>query len=399
MKNLVLYLIGRFTSLFGNGLMDIVLPIYILERTSSGSYLGLFLAITAIPSLLLIPIFGNYLENFNKKYVMIVTDILQSLLFLSLCFVGNTDLTIFAIFMTISITIEKVFDVSSSSIMSQIIKEEHIEMGNSWKSILDNIALISSPVIGTFIYYNFGIKGVFMINSVTFLLSALTEFFLAYNYENMPMQKQTIFKNLKEVSNYVFEDKRLCKLFIAVMLLNFIIAPLSSVILPYLLLHVEGLSTYQFGIGNSAYVLGSLLGASLILFKKNKFNLATLLNFNSSLFILIGLLCYVFSGQTKIIFLILVGIKLLTGVGVSMVNIPLISSFQKTVPATMQTRFFSLLAFVGGLLIPLGEFIFGQLSDLINVIIILVFAGVLMIILTYILLVKSNTENHKIRAV
>lgn len=390
MNNLVYFLIGRFSSLFGNGLLKIVLPIYILEKTSSGSTLGLFIALTALPSLILTPILGNYLENINKKYVMISMDILQFFLFLGMFILKSLDLKVLGIFLVFSIIIERIFDITSSSIFSQIIEEKYIESGNSFKSIFDNIANITSPVVGTFLYYKLGIHGIFIINAITFILSAISECFIKYDFVIVHRIKQSIIKNLFEVSDFIFKDKNLNKLFIAVMLLNFIIAPLSSVILPYLLLNVHNLSNYQFGIINSVYMIGSVIGASLIIFKKKKLKLTNLLNLNSFLFILIGGLSYFLLGKKEKVFLIVICIEMVIGIVVSLINIPLISNFQKMVPSKMQSRFFSLLSFIGGLLIPLGEFGLGRLSDLLNVHLILVLAGLVMILMTYFLLIRPR---------
>lgn len=396
MNNLIYFLVGRFSSLFGNGLLKIVIPIYILEKTSSGASLGIFISLTALPSLILTPIIGNYLENINKKYVMICMDILQFLLFLCMFTIGNLSLKMLGIFIVFSNIIEKIFDISSSSIFCHIVERRFIEKGNSCKSILDNIAYISSPVVGTFLYYKLGISGIFLINAITFILSAILECFIKYDFVNSCKSKQNIIKNLFEVMEFIYKDSILSKLFVAVMLLNFIVSPLSSVILPYLLLNVHHLSNYQFGIINSTYMIGSVIGASLIILKRKNLKFTSLLNLTSSLFILIGVISYLLLGKREEVFFIVILIELIMGVTVSLINIPLISNYQKLVPPKMQSRFFSLMSFLGGLLIPLGEFGFGGLSELIDSHLILVIAGLIMILVTYILLIKRTGRDNQL---
>lgn len=67
MKNLKLFLIGRFSSFIGNGIFLIVLPIYLLEKISSAAFLGKFLAIIYISVQIFDPFIGNFIEKKNKK--------------------------------------------------------------------------------------------------------------------------------------------------------------------------------------------------------------------------------------------------------------------------------------------------------------------------------------------
>lgn len=99
-------------------------------------------------------------------------------------------------------------------------------------------------------------------------------------------------------------------------------------------------SSQQFGLLNSAYMFGSVLGATVIIVRKNKMKLIKLLNMTSILYILIGVFGHLFSGANVELFLIVFIIQLLMGATVSMVNIPLITSLQLIIPNKMQVRFF-----------------------------------------------------------
>lgn len=214
MRNMSLFLFGSFTSLFGSGLLIIALPIYILNESSSGASLGLFMALTVLPSLFLTPFWGNYLERLNRKYIMIIMDIIHFFSYFVLAYFDNLSMIQLGAFICVSMIVDKIFNISSTSIFSQIIEIGLVEKGNSFKSILDNIAQIISPLAGTMLYMTFGLKGIFYINSITFLISAISEIFIVYNYEKIESNKKKIFENMSEIYHLILKNLTLKKLFI-----------------------------------------------------------------------------------------------------------------------------------------------------------------------------------------
>ena len=82
---------------------------------------------------------------------------------------------------------------------------------------------------------------------------------------------------------------------------------------------------------------------------------------------LLGLLSIMlFKYNHYIYFTIFIFFQFLIGMITTFVNVPLISSFQKNVEIKYQSRFFSLLSFFSGGLIPLGILYAGYLSSYIG---------------------------------
>ena len=72
------------------------------------------------------------------------------------------------------------------------------------------------------------------------------------------------------------------------------------------------------------------------------------------------------------------------------VNVPLISSFQKNVEIKYQSRFFSLLSFFSGGLIPLGVLYAGYLSSYIGADITYIINNVAIILIVFIVFRKNK---------
>ena len=386
MQNLFYFLIGRVTSYFGVVLLRIALPIFILEKTGSASALGTFMALVSLPAFLLSPILGNYLESLNKKYVIVITDFMQFIVFLILYLFQIQDLNMLRVFVFLSFTLGKAFEISSSSIFSQIIEERYIEKGNSYRSILDNISGVGSPIIGVFIYNSFGIGGIFLVNAITFVFSALVEIFIKYKFIKTSLKNSNLIENILESIEFVLKNKDLSRIFFTSKALNFIIGPISSITIPFLLLKIHSFSNYEFGIIESASILGAIIGATIIIVKNKSLKLLVLLNINSILIITIGATSWLLWSYKRELFFIVLFMQFLIGFFANLISIPIISNYQRSVPIYMQSRFFALSAFLDGILIPIGEFGVGKMSLFINSNLILIMGGVLMIFIAYFLL-------------
>lgn len=386
MQNLFYFLIGRVTSYFGVGLLRIALPIFILEKTGSASALGTFMALVSLPAFLLSPILGNYLESLNKKYVIVITDFMQFIVFLILYLFQIQDLNMLRVFVFLSFTLGKAFEISSSSIFSQIIEERYIEKGNSYRSILDNISGVGSPIIGVFIYNSFGIGGIFLVNAITFVFSALVETFIKYKFIKTSLKNSNLIENILESIEFVLKNKDLSRIFFTSKALNFIIGPISSITIPFLLLKIHSFSNYEFGIIESASILGAIIGATIVIIKNKSLKLLVLLNINSILIIMIGATSWLLWSYKRELFFIVLFMQFLIGFFANLISIPIISNYQRSVPIYMQSRFFALSAFLDGVLIPIGEFGVGKMSLFINSNLILIMGGALMIFITCFLL-------------
>ena len=154
------------------------------------------------------------------------------------------------------------------------------------------------------------------------------------------------------------------------MFLNFFIANNDEIINPGILIKKYGISEKLFGFSATSYGVGSVFAGIFIYYNK-KFKLLKKLKLlfilNSSLMCLGGLLSIIlFRYNHYIYFTIFIFFQFLIGMITTFVNVPLISSFQRSVGIEYQSRFFSILSFFSGGLIPLGILYAGYLSSYIG---------------------------------
>ena len=372
-SNIKLLLLGRAVSLFGSTIYLIVLPLYILNTTKNLKTTGIFFAAVNFPTIIVSIFIGTIIEKFNKKNIILICDFLTSMLYFVLfLYLKNFNSLSFLFLISFFINIiSKFFEIASKVLFSEINSSETLEKYNGLQSFMENTIIIVGPVIGTYLFVTFDFNLILIIVSLGYFLSFLQELFIKYE-KNLDLSKENsnFFKDFKEGINYIKNNKIILNFFILVMFLNFFIANNDEIINPGILIRKYEISEKLFGFSATSYGAGSVF-AGIFIYYNNKFKflkkLKLLFILNSFLMCLLGLLSIIlFKYNHYIYFIIFIFFQFLIGMITTFVNVPLISSFQKNVDIKYQSRFFSILSFFSGGLIPLGILYAGYLSSYIG---------------------------------
>ena len=74
-RNFTLLLLGQIFSLLGNGALRFALSMYVLEKTGSAAVFGTLLAVSMIPTILLMPFGGVLADRVSRQKVMVGLDL------------------------------------------------------------------------------------------------------------------------------------------------------------------------------------------------------------------------------------------------------------------------------------------------------------------------------------
>ncbi|WP_336177659.1 MFS transporter [Fusobacterium polymorphum] len=372
-SNIKLLLLGRAVSLFGSTIYLIVLPLYILNTTKNLKTTGIFFAAVNFPTIIVSIFIGTIIEKFNKKNIILICDFLTSMLYFVLfLYLKNFNSLSFLFLISLLINIvSKFFEIASKVLFSEINSPETLEKYNGLQSFMENTIIIVGPVIGTYLFVTFDFNLILIIVSLGYFLSFLQELFIKYEKNlNLSIEKTNFLEDFKEGISYIGSNKIILNFFILVMFLNFFIANNDEIINPGILIRKYEISEKLFGFSATSYGAGSVF-AGIFIYYNNKFKflkkLKLLFILNSFLMCLLGLLSIIlFKYNHYIYFIIFIFFQFLIGMITTFVNVPLISSFQKNVEIKYQSRFFSILSFFSGGLIPLGILYAGYLSSYIG---------------------------------
>jgi len=165
---------GQLISLFGDRLNQLALVAVVAISTGSALATGLVFFAATLPNLLLSPIAGTFVDRWDHKEVMVVSDILRAaiVLILPLAAVTNIVLVYPLIFIVTSISV--FFRPARVAILPRIVPEEDLLSANSALWVGETIAdIIGYPLAGLFVaLLGSAVPLAFWVDSATYLASA-----------------------------------------------------------------------------------------------------------------------------------------------------------------------------------------------------------------------------------
>lgn len=409
-KNFYMYGGGRFVSFIGSGIQAIALPLYIVDSTGSGTLMGILSMLTLLPMLMISPFSGVIGDRWNRKKIMIVMDFGRGILamFLAVLVVmGKFNLYIL-FFMQILISVmDSLFNSSSAALMPDLINDNEFIEANSIKSGLDAASTILGPILGGIIYGIWGMKMVFCINGISFIVSAIFSMLISYNRKIINIEKismKIFISRNSEVLKFILEKKGLFQLFTFAMCANFLLAPLFDIVMPYVLKKEIGFTSQQYGYIMGFLAAGLLLGNIAILVYFKKLGLRKLMRYGfiieTTLRVIVCALVFpyiisIYGGATWTLLITIAIFSMMMEFFNSFVNTSISTNLQNLVPAEMRARFFSIMGMFSQGAIPLGTLLFGILLDRIKYYEILGAVNLIIIVIVIIFLTKACDEAYE----
>ena len=175
-KNFSLLWFSQIISNFGDRLNHMALIGLIYARTPGSTIeLAKLLSFTILPVFLISPFAGIYVDRWNRKYTMIICDLLRGLLVLLIPFATIYSKSMVPIYILVFITfsVTRFFLPSKLSIIPDFVDRDRLLLANSLTSTTMMIATIVGFGFGGIIVAYLGAKGGFYVDSVTYFISAL----------------------------------------------------------------------------------------------------------------------------------------------------------------------------------------------------------------------------------
>lgn len=265
-KDFTLVVIGQIISLFGNAIIRLALPLYLLDLTGSATLYGMALACSMIPMILLSPIGGIIADRVNKRNIMVVLDF--STAFLLLVFAIGVNIVnpavIIIVTMMILFGIQALYQPAVQGSMPLLASSENLLAANSIINQVNALSSLVGPIIGGVVYGVAGIKTIITIGIICFTFSAVMELFIKMPFVKQKAQGgmiQTAVSDFKEGMHFALKEKTIIvKISLICAGLNLFLSSMMIVGLPVIIKMKLGLSNQLYGYAEAAIGAGSLLG-------------------------------------------------------------------------------------------------------------------------------------------
>ena len=170
---------AQVVSLLGDWFNTIVISAMIVKYTEGTGYQGIavsaFLIARMIPPLLMRPLAGVLADRFDRKRLLIISDVLRALAVLGLLITtqGPEYLPLIYVFTIIQFLVSSIFEPARNAVMPSVLFRHQLVIGNTLSSITWSAMLAIGAICGGIVAEIFGIRAALFIDSLTFVVSAL----------------------------------------------------------------------------------------------------------------------------------------------------------------------------------------------------------------------------------
>jgi MFS family permease len=160
----------------GNWLYAAASIIYILDATGSAAWIGVAAVVRLLPYILFGPLGGAIADRFDRRKVMIVSDLARACLMGVLTLVAMSDSTAAVIGAIAIAFVNNSFSApyypAVTAITPSVVSEDDLAAANALSGTIDNFALAFGPALSAVLLLLGPPPVAFAVNGLTFLLSA-----------------------------------------------------------------------------------------------------------------------------------------------------------------------------------------------------------------------------------
>ncbi|MED1487913.1 MFS transporter [Bacillus smithii] len=352
-RNFIFLLIGQTLSQFGDRLHQVALLWFTYQLTNSGEVVGLMATATALPYLLFGMIAGTIVDTLDKRKVMILADLLRgiliTLLFILSC-IKLVNLWYLVAITFLSSSIAQLFEPAKQSSVPLFIHSEELLNANSLLSSWQQGARLAAPVIGGLLMVTWPPYYLFLVDAITFFISALMIYYMNFDSKNKKSEKDHSIKG-RLICSLLYMRKMPLLLLLLIMYagVNLIFHGTSVVFPPILSEKILNKGSLGYGSMLTGYSFGMLLGAIAIKRIVTRFSILRI--FSGAIFF--GGISYMILGMTSLLIVAIICF-VLCGFFFNIVSISFVTTIQQKVPISQQGSIFGLIGMIGMGVTPLS---------------------------------------------
>ncbi len=392
-KDLSLFLGGQGLSVFGSALVQYAIVWHITLNTKSGIILMLSVACSFLPAFILSPIAGVCADRWNRKRLVVFSDAFVAVVTLGVALLfmaGSGSILVLLIAQTLRSAGSAFQTPAIGAILPQIVPKEKLLRANGINSSIQSAIHVLSPMAGGALLTLAPIHMVFFVDVATAALaiSTLVLFLHVPSHGHaLKPAKVGFFIEFKEGFAYLGAHSSQLLLFVYYGLVLFLITP-SAALTRLLVVRVFGEEVWRLSTMDMVSSIGMVAGGILIAtwggFRNRRMTILAASAILGTCALMIGLV------QDYVQIVIVMAVF---GMSLPLFSTPFAVLIQENVEEAFHGRMFSLLNMFSKGIIPIGMLVFGPLSELVRIEVLLIVSGLLLVLLVLIALVTMHRNS------
>ena len=355
---------SQLVSTLGDAAYSVALGFWVLAVTGSTALMGMLMAVSTLPGVLVSPFAGVLIDRYNRKHLLILMDMIRglSIMLVSVAaFKGMIAIwMVFAAGIILSIC-GAVFRPGVNSSVPDIVPNSKLPNANSMLAIASTGSNMIGNVAGGFLFQLFSAPFLFLFNGLSYFFSGISIFFV-----NIPkLEKnanQDFWKDMSDGFSFMWKFKGLRYILVMAAVLNFFSYIAIVLFLP-LFQRTPSLGAGRYGIAMACFMGGAMAGflfSSIVSIsppRKLKIFILSTIIYNISLTIAVN----------QFFFVIMVIFLLIGGFFNSIVNVILLSTAQSATPQEMRGKVMAFMSMTTQGLTPFAMALGGILAGFISI--------------------------------
>jgi len=166
--------LGQLVSQLGDWFNTIAVYTLVLQLTGSGRAVGLVLVARFLPTVVIGPLAGVVADRFDRRRIMIISDVLRAAVVLGFLFIRRPDqLWLVYVLTVLQLLGSTFFEPAKSASVPSLVSRRELMTANAISSVTWSAMLTLGAAVGGFVTGWFGTGAAFIIDALSFVLSAL----------------------------------------------------------------------------------------------------------------------------------------------------------------------------------------------------------------------------------
>ncbi len=241
--------IGGFISNLGIWFTQIAVLFYALTLVShlpqeeATQEVALLTTFALLPMLILGPLGGVIADKYDRKKIMIISDLLGVCVTTSLVFAN--EMWHLYLLLTLSSSIRQFFYPARTAALPMMVKKDRLLSANGFIQTTNQLSRMLGPVTAGFVIAAAGYQAAFIIDAVSYAISAIMILTIRHNLK-APQQEEkvsvkSVFVGMRDGAKITFTDKIIKFVVISFAITIFALGAIDPVAVPYL--------NFVFGLG------------------------------------------------------------------------------------------------------------------------------------------------------
>ncbi|MEH2191211.1 MAG: MFS transporter [Nostoc sp.] len=361
MRVFILVWFGQLVSLLGSGITRFSLGIWVYQETDSVTQFSLISLFAMLPSILLSPLAGVFVDRWDRRWTMIFSDSgagLSTLTMGLLLFAGRLEVWHIYLAVAVSSTFSAFQLPAYAAATTLLVPKQHLGRASGMVQTTDAISRLISPILAGVLVVTIQIQGVILIDFLTFVFAAIALLLVRFPKPKITVEAQVGKGLLHEAIygwTYISTRRGLLGLLMFFTISNFLIGIVSVLFTPLVLSFTSAtvLGT-MFSIGGVGMLLGGLMMSA---WGGLKHRIYSVLGFT-----LLNGLCILLGGLQPSVPVFFVA-AFIYFFGVAVINSSDQAIWQSKVPLAVQGRVFAMRTMLAWASTPLAYLMAGPLAD------------------------------------